>query len=144
MRNMNCTDVPSKADARGRTVKLSERDFHIVIDRIYKFCQITTQKELAKILSVSQPTVSVALKKKTIPHNWLNKLSIIYYISSDYFITGNGYKCHAPTSSQVTVHKTVEPIEVKSSEQLDKLIRLALKMATPDQLTDELQSRMFK
>lgn len=145
MRNVNHTDVPSKADFRGRTVAMSEHDFHIVVDRIFKFCDVRTQTDLGIILGISPSAVSAALRNKRIPHTWLNKLSCMYCVSADYFLTGNGYTEQVPvhTLSTACVEQPVPTMCCSGiPPQLTELIRSVLKLATVDQLTDELRSRM--
>ena len=65
-------------------------EFDDVWERIKTGTGLSTQKEVAEALSITQPPVSDAKKRGVFPVEWAFKLASAYNLSTDWLMTGKG------------------------------------------------------
>lgn len=59
------------------------------LQRIYEATDCKTQNELAAVLGIRQSSVSLVLKRKNIPDNWLVRLFLLG-VNPQWILTGDG------------------------------------------------------
>lgn len=64
--------------------------FEAVMDRIKAATGLRTQVELAAAFDIRQSSVSDAKRRDTIPDSWLVKLLLVYGLSPDWILRGEG------------------------------------------------------
>ena len=103
-----------------------------LLARIFEAAECSTQVELAKLLSIKQSSISDAIRRNSIPSDWLVKLFCLKRINPEWVITGLGPKHLAPTSSEASTHvvhltRTRPPKDCSTQELINELVRRALR-----------------
>lgn len=101
--------------------------------RIFEAAECSTQAELAKLLSIKQSSISGAIRRNSIPTDWLVKLFCLKRINPEWVITGQGPKHLAPAANSeapshvVHLTKTRPPKDCSTQELINELVRRALR-----------------
>ena len=83
----------------------AETVFQTPFTRLFAATGCRTQAELAALLGITQPSVSEAKKRNTIPSRWLRKLERLHGINSEWILSGMGPQYILPTSRKDLLQK---------------------------------------
>jgi hypothetical protein len=97
-------------------IPTSRPSFSEVWGRASKILRISTQRELATILEISQPAIADAKKKGTFPADWICKLAITYGISADYLLFGDAFEEEENRFASKCHEKIMEGIDIAFEE----------------------------
>lgn len=99
--------------------------------RVFIAAGCHTQSELAGILGIRQPSISVAKRRQAIPAEWLIKLLRLKGINPEWVLTGRSPKRLGPANDEeptrvLQLTEIRPPEECSSQELVNELVRRAL------------------